>query len=862
LRREVEDAIKIEENRPKRIAAERKISLFPREEVRQEMRDRLVMRRRTHSLDTDDTENLSLAPNIAMGTHTDVRGSTPLTPLSASPHFVQQNPNVIDLGDLSLGDADHDIKVIPHAAATTPEPRLTERTLSNKSLATVALEKDVLEWQKLCSAVKVERKVERTAFRRTEARSCDVHWRYEDDTGLSLRSVYHDRFGLIRTWITQHFPATGPPIPLTMSHPDGDVSIDFPGKSFGKLERQYTDVRYTFANHEDSRRFQELLYTNGGKEKAQLLYDCPVLTISSNLNKPEGRGRNVRLWRKTERNTDVLILLFYTSALPEDKAHWVEEPHYAFEWLGKSVKTHSDNLTLTFSKKLETRTSNSLIEIQESYNDKFSKDQIQGSGIVDSTHRLDDTDDIRSSMSMRTNSSWTDSVSGNSMKRSNPNGNRFGYDRLEIKFENHVDRMAFVDIWTSHAKPTLHIAPTPSKSSESERHIVNKFWTRSETNPSNASMQSTSWKLTSTNPTSIYEEVAESSHPQVQEGTSELKIEENDDIWSVISEAPRDDEGSPGHIPPIRMDQWRDEIINGIITVLATNESLTPLYERAAQLIPQDRFVKNFRRLLMTFRNDLADLPKTRVTQELSAILRPEGTQRKIVDGVISRQMSSGSPLNDADVARIQDSDESIFSKLERLFSDSQIHFPPPETPHNLDLDDEEANFDPEKEEIPLDPNLSQRTRVDQVIQTLVLGQPFQDMISGLREFLLPHGLLNDILPIPRDHIKFDTSEKSPLLNRAKGWLEDITGLEWDWWPLTPRMRTLSQGETRVYWRCVCVRRSSRSTLLSLIVLRKGSLAHTEICAERYPRGHSATASSDVSTSTFLRFVHLACGSH
>lgn len=48
---------------------------------------------------------------------------------------------------------------------------------------------------------------------------------------------------------------------------------------------------------------------------------------------------------------DVLVLLFYTSALPDERAHWVEGPHHISQWPSDDVcGNSSDKLTLVFSK--------------------------------------------------------------------------------------------------------------------------------------------------------------------------------------------------------------------------------------------------------------------------------------------------------------------------------------------------------------------------------------------------------------------------------------------------------------------------------------------------------------------------------
>lgn len=71
--------------------------------------------------------------------------------------------------------------------------------------------------------------------------------------------------------------------------------------------------------------------------------------------------------------------------------------------------------------------------------------------------------------------------------------------------------------------------------------------------------------------------------------------------------------------------------------------------------------------------------------------------------------------------------------------------------------------------------------RLDLVVQAFVKGQPFQELILGLKQLLLPRGLLDDIMSIPKECISFESPQKSKLINAIQGWFEDVTALEWDW---------------------------------------------------------------------------------
>jgi hypothetical protein len=267
----------------------------------------------------------------------------------------------------------------------------------------------------------------------------------------------------------QSFPATGPSIPLTTSYPDGDVSIDFPRASYGRLDKRCADIKYTFAGQEASHDFQTLLYTNNGADDAQLLFDRCVLTVSSNLNKPECRGKNVRLWRKSEeyngKVVDVLLLLFYTSALPDERAHWVEEPHHAFQCLTDVMcKKVSDKVTLVFSKEPGRWNKDKLFQRRKS---SFASTASASPATL--TERRDSSQSILSLPpspdipNLVRSGTHTSVVSVTSIKSSRSTFgrlghsrtgdlNRFGYNELEIKFQSKSDRKDFVMLWQQHVE--------------------------------------------------------------------------------------------------------------------------------------------------------------------------------------------------------------------------------------------------------------------------------------------------------------------------------------------------------------------------------------------------------------------------
>ncbi|KAH8731554.1 hypothetical protein GQ44DRAFT_671543 [Phaeosphaeriaceae sp. PMI808] len=503
LRCEVEDAIILEENRSKRAAVEKRSHLAPSDAMKQKVREMPPAPQRTYTIDTEASSSYNpFGTNAPMGGSINTLQPGPST-LSreaspvGSPQIEQdffsspQWPRSPSLASISNGPARSSVSTIHSTfsgspdnrfstnglgistSATSPESNLshTLRTvLSSNSLATIALGDGALQWSSLCRKVQVERKFservqgrEKTIF---ETQECDIHWRYREDGGISLRSTYRSKeTRKARHWTMQDFPSLGPSIPLTTTI-DEEVSIDFPRGSFGRLDKQWSDIKYTFAQSESSTAFQTLLYTNNGKDAAKLEFDRPIRTISSDKNARECRGKNLRLWRRTDMHlgtsgpvtSEVLILLFYTSFL-EEKGHWVEEPHYAFEWLTESVynKT-SDKLTLVFSKDPKRWTSDKLFQRRKSSQGSVSdnmpsspittkrKDSMEIPGITRSGTR-------GSVASMADSIKSSHSVFGKSSTSRNGNLNSFGYAKLDIEFQNSKDRRAFLDVWKMYVKP-------------------------------------------------------------------------------------------------------------------------------------------------------------------------------------------------------------------------------------------------------------------------------------------------------------------------------------------------------------------------------------------------------------------------
>jgi hypothetical protein len=101
-------------------------------------------------------------------------------------------------------------------------------------------------------------------------------------------------------------------------------------------------------------------------------------------------------------------------------------------------------------------------------------------------------------------------------------------------------------------------------------------------------------------------------------------------------------------------------------------------------------------------------------------------------------------------------------------------------------------------------------------------SRPFKAVLDGFRELLLPPSL-RDILPA--SSVEISTEEDSSMSNRVKGFIEDFTMLDWDWWPLRPRMRALEAGERRLIWTCVSEKNLLKQSARNFVTLTMDSRA-------------------------------------
>ena len=71
-------------------------------------------------------------------------------------------------------------------------------------------------------------------------------------------------------------------------------------------------------------------------------------------------------------------------------------------------------------------------------------------------------------------------------------------------------------------------------------------------------------------------------------------------------------------------------------------------------------------------------------------------------------------------------------------------------------------------------------------------GQPNPQLPTSLREI---------IETSPKRSIKISANNDMSFMNRTKGIIETYTAIQWDWWPLAPRVPDVAPDRLRLEWR-------------------------------------------------------------
>ena len=282
----------------------------------------------------------------------------------------------------------------------------------------------------------------------------------------------------------------------------------------------------------------------------------------------------------------------------------------------------------------------------------------------------------------------------------------------------------------------------------------------------------------------------------------------DDDLQSLVSD--KDEISSQTSIRKAQQELLAEK---HLAILLAQHEDLKPLYEIALERIGKWRFINNFRRILKRYYLDLFQFANTNLERATVNLLRSRSTRFGIALDIVDRLSPESYEAYSQVLADTRDIEDKM-SKLESWIASSPGLVPPQDSGDAVegqvdDLDNNPSDSDQDEEDqvFPL-PNVAEMESF------LFQGNPFRSLITNTCLFLLPVArisLSRVLMTIPYDNIYFSSEDNLSILNRVKGFIEDYTEENWNWWPLQPRMRLLTNDQTRVFWKCV---RNSRYSIM------------------------------------------------
>lgn len=274
----------------------------------------------------------------------------------------------------------------------------------------------------------------------------------------------------------------------------------------------------------------------------------------------------------------------------------------------------------------------------------------------------------------------------------------------------------------------------------------------------------------------------------------------------------------------------QDSLVDEIVRIICVNDFLSPLYQEASRSARNgsSRLQNNVRRLLVKYAYDMKREPGSNL-REYQAIAQFVGRFAGRISSEICGLVSRGRREYFGRLKNLPASKRGHVESLLRILSNPKESSDGVTRNEPLDSDDEVSEPEDDDYEYNDDTAFPEISRAERF---LLRGAAFRSLIARLNEWVYPSfhvrvRKLLDLVPkpdgqeanlrlrhelfqlvaeiryIPPNEISFSKQERMGGLNYLQGLIQGWSGQTWDWRPLKPYMRPLSDGETRILWTCV-----------------------------------------------------------
>ncbi|KAL7936336.1 hypothetical protein V8C35DRAFT_254880 [Trichoderma chlorosporum] len=284
---------------------------------------------------------------------------------------------------------------------------------------------------------------------------------------------------------------------------------------------------------------------------------------------------------------------------------------------------------------------------------------------------------------------------------------------------------------------------------------------------------------------------------------AENLVQSDDDIRSVVSE---DDD-----IRSQTSDATTNEGMTGkalIRAFLAEQPHFRALCEKALDKMNRQRFIDNMSRLLKSFHMWLAEEAKSEAEKAVTGLLRSKRGRRRISEQLAAHVEMEHEEAQDFDKREL----EIAPSRMQDVESwISQAMNPSASAVKESDLTvDRDQDQDQDQDSDAMDIDFEDADEpysfpyISELKVFLFESKAFQNLQMRFALMFLSADLGYVLQSTPKENIWLSQEQDVSILNRFKTLVENTTKVRWNWWPLSPRKRMLSPGESRLFWQCTC----------------------------------------------------------
>jgi ankyrin repeat protein len=242
-----------------------------------------------------------------------------------------------------------------------------------------------------------------------------------------------------------------------------------------------------------------------------------------------------------------------------------------------------------------------------------------------------------------------------------------------------------------------------------------------------------------------------------------------------------------------------------LASFIAQLEDLRSLHEVALEKIDRRRFTKNYRKILKSYYRRLLHEAANDTEKEVTKVLRSRQNRESIAEGIADH-------LQHVEEEEFRPLAGLVAQPTEKQYLENWLrrtqgvrHDPSNEATQELDPEEyhPESSDDDSGLESDSEADSHDFLNVSRAEKFLKQGSAFRNLVLDIRPLMLPGHLREIIETTPKSSLQLLSKNDTTWVNRTKASLETYTGLEWDWWPLAPRVPDLGVEEHNLQWK-VC----------------------------------------------------------